>query len=161
MSRPSVYLDEKTGGTTQLSVAQRSDGLDVIKIDSGHLIHFGFDDIRALPGVAPHDVIQWPANLRPADRTVFAAAAMGARREIRHGASVDLKSLIARQRHRPEPAIGHDLLTSWREDHERQERCFRPRILEQRQPILRTAPELRRKLYQRGVRQEPRVAIAG
>ena len=59
----------------QLSVAQRNDGLDVIKVDSGHLIHFDFDDIRALPGIAPHDVIQGPENIKPADRTTFAAAA--------------------------------------------------------------------------------------
>ena len=44
----------------QLSVAQRVEGLNVIKVDAGHLIHFSFDDLRVQSGTMPRHAILGP-----------------------------------------------------------------------------------------------------
>ena len=59
----------------QLSIAQRIDGLDVIKVDTGHFIHFGYDDLRVQLGTPPHEIVLGVTSMRPRDRILFASEA--------------------------------------------------------------------------------------
>ena len=59
----------------QLSIAQWSEGLDVVKVDTGHLIHFGYDDLRTQSDNPPHEIILGVTSMRHEDRALFAYAA--------------------------------------------------------------------------------------